>query len=212
MDTNGPGTSNDDGQIEGRTPGTEGEDGLVDDGTEPTVPGAPKRLSATPGDGSARLRWSPPYDDGGSPILYYEYQLARNNGSFGNWYDIPDSAAGRPNAGTFTVFALRNGDNYTFRVRAVNAVGPGPASNPARAALRDRTAPDDRESLDLIWLSRFGRTVADHFIDTLDGRVAPGAMAPAGSLPAGPALGLGPFVPGTFVVGQPPLVRSGQRG
>ena len=78
------------------------------------VPEAPINFLATAGNGSVRLSWSAPFDDGGLPILYY--QVSQNNGA--SWVNASGS-----NSHTFA--GLSNGVSYTFRVRAVNSMGSG---------------------------------------------------------------------------------------
>ena len=80
-----------------------------------TEPEAPESLSATPGDGQVTLRWRAPTNDGGEPITHYEYEL---DGS-GTWISTGSTAT------SHTVTGLNNGQTYTFRVRAVNALGNG---------------------------------------------------------------------------------------
>ena len=80
-----------------------------------TEPDAPEGLSFTPGDGQVTLRWRPPTNDGGEPITHYEYEL---DGS-GTWISTGSTAT------SHTVTGLNNGQTYTFRVRAVNALGNG---------------------------------------------------------------------------------------
>ena len=80
-----------------------------------TEPEAPESLSATPGDGQVTLRWRAPTNDGGEPITHYEYEL---DGS-GTWISTGSTAT------RHTVTGLNNGQTYTFRVRAVNALGNG---------------------------------------------------------------------------------------
>ena len=80
-----------------------------------TEPEAPESLSATPGDGQVTLRWRAPTNDGGEPITHYEYEL---DGS-GTWISTGGTAP------SHTVTGLNNGQTYTFRVRAVNALGNG---------------------------------------------------------------------------------------
>ncbi len=100
---------------------------LVTDSVAATVPGAPTSLSATPGDGQVILSWTAPADGGGA-ITRYEYQQ--------------DDGAWTTTGGTttsYTVTGLTNGIEYSFKVRAVNAMGAGAASNadtatPAEAA------------------------------------------------------------------------------
>ena len=61
------------------------------------------------------LRWRAPTNDGGEPITHYEYEL---DGS-GTWISTGSTAT------RHTVTGLNNGQTYTFRVRAVNALGNG---------------------------------------------------------------------------------------
>ena len=84
--------------------------------TAPTV--APTGLGATPGNGQVTLSWNAPSDDGGSPITNYEYEVDAS----GNWVSTNSATT------STTVPSLTNGTQYSFRVRAVNAVGAGPES------------------------------------------------------------------------------------
>ena len=60
-------------------------------------------------------------DDSGSAHVY----------AVPDWAAIPDSASGGTNATSYAVTGLVNGAEYTFRIRATNAVGVGPASDAA---------------------------------------------------------------------------------
>ena len=80
-----------------------------------TEPEAPESLSFTPGDQQVTLRWRAPTNDGGEPITHYEYE---QDGS-GTWISTGGTAT------SHTVRGLNNGQTYTFRVRAVNALGNG---------------------------------------------------------------------------------------
>ena len=82
-----------------------------------TEPEAPESLSFTPGDQQVTLRWRAPPNDGGSEITHYEYE---QDGS-GTWISTDGTAT------SHTVTGLNNGQTYTFRVRAVNALGTGAA-------------------------------------------------------------------------------------
>ena len=82
------------------------------------APGAPPGLIATPGDGQVTLSWTAPASTGGADITRYEYE---QDGS-GTWTSTGVTAT------SHTVTGLTNGHAYTFRVRAVNSVGPGEAS------------------------------------------------------------------------------------
>jgi len=78
------------------------------------VPGVPQSFAATPGDGQVTLTWAAPLSDGGSPITHYE--VSSDNG-------ITWNTASTDIGHTFT--GLTNGTQYTFKVRAVNALGGG---------------------------------------------------------------------------------------
>ena len=111
--------------------------------TPATAPDAPTGLEATPGDGSVTLQWTAPDHDGGSEITSYQYRQ-KTTGSYGVWEDIPMSAPGETNAGSFTVSSgLTNDTTYTFQVQAVNAEGESGPSNEASATpvAGDSTAP-----------------------------------------------------------------------
>ena len=89
------------------------------------LPGAPTGLTATPGTPAAgkvavTLAWTEPASDGGADIRYYEYQV--------------DSQAYKAtaDASTFVVVSGLDADmagGYTYRVRAVNDNGVGPAAS-----------------------------------------------------------------------------------
>lgn len=82
-----------------------------------TVPGAPK-VSASAGNGQVTVSWTAPADNGGSPITGYQVQ----QGSSGT--PISVSAA----ATSYTFTDLTNGTEYTFTVKATNAIGDSAAS------------------------------------------------------------------------------------
>ena len=82
-----------------------------------------------------RLEWSPPENDGGTPILRYEYRLKEGRGEFGEWTPVEDSAPGEVNASGYTVGGLLNGTVHVFEVRAVNLVGNGRESEAVEVAM-----------------------------------------------------------------------------
>jgi len=85
--------------------------------TVTAAPSMPLDFRATPGDRQVILNWSAPSSNGGTAITRYE--VSSNNGS--TW----TTASGGANSRSHTFTSLTNGTSYTFRVRAVNAVGAG---------------------------------------------------------------------------------------
>ena len=98
------------------------------------VPGTPRFLKAITGDRYVALNWFAPARDGGSSIKEYQYRHASG-------VSVPDdtpwhSAGRRLQA---SISSLRNGQRYTFQVRAVGAaagavasVSASPTANPVR--------------------------------------------------------------------------------
>ncbi len=85
-------------------------------------PTAPRKLQATPGDRQVALKWSAPASDGGSAITGYAYQDSVAGGAWSGWQSIEGSDG---STRRHTVGNLTNGTEYTFELRAVNAVGAG---------------------------------------------------------------------------------------
>jgi hypothetical protein len=88
-----------------------------------TVPGAPVIGTATYGNAQATVAFSPPSANGGSPVtsytvFAYDPRNPTNGGQTVTGVQSP-----------ITITGLINGDHYCFRVRAVNAAGPGPLSS-----------------------------------------------------------------------------------
>jgi Domain of unknown function (DUF4082)/Fibronectin type III domain/Bacterial Ig domain len=92
------------------------------------APSAPTAVSAQPATESARVSWTAPGSDGDSPITGYTVTPY-----IGTTAQTPVQV-GAGNTST-VIGGLTNGTSYTFRVRATNAVGTGPASDPSGAAI-----------------------------------------------------------------------------
>ena len=90
----------------------------------PTVPDAPLSLAAAPGaTGEIVLTWLAPLDNGGDAITGYNVCQADQQGG-------PYICSSTGSTLTvFTVSGLTSGNQYWFRVEAVNSVGTGPMSN-----------------------------------------------------------------------------------
>ena len=85
-----------------------------------TRPGEPQGLVATAGDGQVSLRWEAPASDGGAVVTDYKVRhgLGEAVGA-----DVPWRPAGVDL--TEEIRDLRNNEEYSFEVRAVNSVGDG---------------------------------------------------------------------------------------
>lgn len=103
-------------------------------------PGAPHSVTATAGDASASVSWLAPMSNGGSPVTSYEVVSTPAGGSC----TVPASSL------SCTITGLSNGTSYTFSVRAINAVNPGPWSS-ASAAVTPKAPP--REPPSAPWLT-----------------------------------------------------------
>ena len=81
-----------------------------------------------------RLSWNRPSDNGGSPIIRYEYRYQAVGAAWSEWENVGAGTRG------VTVGNLINGREYVFEVRAVNALGKG-AVETAMAVPERRIAP-----------------------------------------------------------------------
>lgn len=91
----------------------------------PQEPDAPTGLSGTPSSTQVGLSWTVPADNGGSSITDYiiEYKL---NSEPTVWTTFAD---GTSTGTSTTVTGLTNDLSYNFRVKAVNSIGTGAASD-----------------------------------------------------------------------------------
>ena len=105
----------------GNKPNEEPEDPLE---VRVSPPGAPEPIStlslgANGANGSVRLSWNRPSDNGGSAIIRYEYRYAATGEAWSQWENVGAGSSG------VTVGNLINGREYVFEVRSVNALGKG---------------------------------------------------------------------------------------
>ena len=118
------------------------------------APGAPRSLTAQPGNQVASLTWTAPAKDGGSAILRYEVRHRESGGDYGAWATVPGEAG----ATSTVVRGLENGKSYEFQVRARNAIAAGEAATAsatlvesAPAAPTGLTATGGDEQIQLSW-------------------------------------------------------------
>ena len=81
-----------------------------------SIPGAPTAVTATRGDETATVAFTPPTDNGGSIITSYTLTVVETGQTFTG------------NGSPITVTGLTNGSSYTFKVSATNAVGVSDSS------------------------------------------------------------------------------------
>jgi len=72
------------------------------------------------------IKWQAPKNNGGSPIT--EYIIEKKEKGSPHW--VP---CGRSAGTNFSAHGLKEGQEYEFRVIAVNAAGPGQPSEPSDA-------------------------------------------------------------------------------
>ena len=104
----------------------------------PSVPGAPRNLEVSAGDGEAVLTWTAPASDGGAAIARYQYRYSEGTivSSSASWANVPDGLDAGARLGDergVTVPGLGNGTGYAFEVRAVNGAGFGAWAGPVTA-------------------------------------------------------------------------------
>ena len=87
---------------------------------DPTVPGVPTSVVATPGDGTIAISWTAPSSDGGDTIT--GYTATATDGS------SPSTCAWTTGSLTCTISSLTNGTEYTVSVVATNSIGDSDAS------------------------------------------------------------------------------------
>ncbi|KAG9509578.1 Twitchin [Fragariocoptes setiger] len=121
----------------------------------PGAPGAPEPIETT--DNSITIGWQKPRDDGGAPITSYLVQKRRKRkakratpaAGAGNddskdddggddWTDVGEARG--PDATSLKVGKLASGDEYEFRVAAINEAGQGAFSG-ASGAIKAQPAP-----------------------------------------------------------------------
>lgn len=92
---------------------------------EAATPGAPTGASATvTGERTFTLSWTPPSDDGGSPITGYRIEESLDGGG---WVDLGATDTASPSVDIVEV----EPGSYRYRVASINAVGQSAFSQPS---------------------------------------------------------------------------------
>ena len=138
-----------------------GAPSVVTSATPPvTKPLAPRRLTATAGNGRVKLAWLPG-GNGGAVIDRFDYRYS-TDGTLDTetWTQIPDSGRRGTNHIRFTVTGLMGSTTYLFEVRAHNSKGDGAASAVASAVTQATkplaptlTADPGNYKVSLTWVS-----------------------------------------------------------
>ena len=98
-----------------------------------SAPEKPAGFTVLAGDRQVALSWTDPSD---ASIVKWQYAY-RTAGGYGSWTDIPGSSAATTR---HVVSGLANGTAHTFKIRAVNDVGPGAESEEASSTPLSRPA------------------------------------------------------------------------
>ncbi len=132
------------------------------------IPGRGTAATLVPGptDGSVKVSWNPPTDNGGSYITGYRVYYAPTYPSNPTWKNSGWLSA---DTRTHTVSGLTYGRGYIFRVQARNAAGEGGWSptaiattpGPAPSQVRDFAAKPADGSIALSWEPPFGNSQGD---------------------------------------------------
>ncbi|MGP0586030.1 S-layer homology domain-containing protein [Paenibacillus timonensis] len=101
--------------------GQEGAPSLPVSATPITVPDAPTNISAISGNGQATISFTPPAQQGGSPITGYEVIAS------------PGGIRATGSSSPITITGLINGTSYTFTVIALNQAGGSGSSTESNA-------------------------------------------------------------------------------
>lgn len=131
-------------------------------GTPVTVPDPPTGVTAAPGNGSATVSWTPPANDGGSPVKEYRVNVQPGLGS--QVVAAPATSLSFP--------GLTNGNPVTFTVKAINDKGQSVPSEPSNAVVPSASAGASAAG--------YAATTPTRVLDTRVGKGAPLAKVGAG--------------------------------
>jgi hypothetical protein len=169
-------------------------------------PGAVTGVSATAGQGSARVSWTAP-STGGAPTSY------KITPYVGSTAQTSKTISGTPPATSTTVGGLTAGTAYTFTVQASNASGAGPESAPSPAvtptaagtagAPTNVSAQADTKSALVRWTAPSddgGSSITDYTVTPYDGATAQAPFAVGSAATSARVTGLANGTSYTFKV------------
>ena len=106
-----------------------------------TTPSKPTQVGVSGSEASVELTWTAG-SDGGGTITKWQYQQKAGEGNYGAWLEVCRTQTDEncPDKTSYTVDELTNGTAYRFKVRSVNGIGDGAASDES-AAVTPSTTP-----------------------------------------------------------------------
>lgn len=113
--------------------------------TGATIPGAPRNLQTSPGNGQNFLGWQAPTSNGGATIT--SYRVFRGTTSSNQQLVTSGGCANLSSVLACTDTGLTNGQIYYYIISAINSVGQGPPSNQVNATPTGPTVPGAPRSL-----------------------------------------------------------------
>ena len=102
--------------------------------TFPTLPPKPAKPEARSGAGSGKLALTSHIKGGNAALAKWQVRQQEENDDWGEWQDVRQTAFSLVHLAE----GLTDGKRYRFRVRAWNASGPGPASDPSDVSEQSR--------------------------------------------------------------------------
>ena len=144
----------------------------------PVAPGAPVNVVASARPAQVDLDWDAPENDGGEPITDYVIEYSTDAGS--SWTTYSDGVS------TSTLAALRgltSGVTHSFRVKAINARGTGPASTPSNSVVTQAPLANDAFSGAVVIRDSIGSTASSTIAATREvGEPTHGGYNPSASI------------------------------
>ena len=136
----------------------------------PTLPPKPSTPTVTAGVSSGQFSLSATVGGGSAAITGWQYKK-KDSAWDNDWTDINETSKTL----SYTVTGLTNGTVYRFRVRAVNAVGPGAASSASAPATPGTTGSDRLVRVNESTAPELSRAIASSAVRAVTGRIGQAA-------------------------------------